>query len=164
MHLPESQAKDAAAVLAAIAVADKDLTAHNPATPQIRRGRRGITSKDPGEHHAIVPLRKVPGPGDAAPEALRLWLLVAKNFLAAHMADGIDARTTVTAEVATPLGPEALRHHRQRGEGAGLARPLRHRGRRGRGLVPGKAKADDEPTTARLPPVRDGEAGRGGEP
>ena len=34
----------------------------------------------------------------------RLWELVAKSFLAAHLPDGIDARTTVAAQVATPLG------------------------------------------------------------
>ncbi|MBK3395584.1 MULTISPECIES: DNA topoisomerase [Methylobacterium] len=163
VHLPESQAKDAAAVLAAIAVADKDLTAHNPATPQIRRGPKGHYVKDPGEHHAIVPLRKVPGPGDVAPEALRLWLLVAKNFLAAHMADGIDARTTVTAEVATPLGQKRFVITGSVVKVPGW-RALYGTEADEDEVVPGKAKADDEPTTGRLPPVRDGEAGTGGDP
>ncbi|AWB23902.1 DNA topoisomerase [Methylobacterium currus] len=163
VHLPESQAKDAAAVIAAIATADKDLAAHVPATPQIRRGPKGHYVKDPGEHHAIVPLRKVPGPGDVAPDAQKLWLLVAKNFLAAHMADGIDARTTVTADISTPLGPRRFVIT------GSVVRVPGWRALYGTEadedeVVPGKAKADDEPTTGRLPPVRDGEAGTGGEP
>jgi DNA topoisomerase-3 len=62
--------------------------------------------KDPGEHHAIVPLRKAPQRGSISGDHLRLWELVAKSFLAAHLPDGIDARTIVSAQVATPLGPK----------------------------------------------------------
>ncbi|WP_156655660.1 type IA DNA topoisomerase [Methylobacterium platani] len=163
IHLPESQGKDAAAVIAAIATADTTIAAHAPDTPQIRRGPRGHYVKDPGEHHAIVPLRKVPGPGDVAPEALRLWLLVAKTFLAAHMADGIDARTTVTADIATPLGQKRFAITGSVVKVPGW-RALYGTEADEDEVVPGKAKADDEPTTGRLPAVRDGEAGTGGEP
>ena len=53
-----------------------------------------------------VPLRKVPQPGSVSGDHLRLWELVAKSFLAAHLPDGIDARTTVAVQVLTPLGPK----------------------------------------------------------
>jgi DNA topoisomerase IA len=47
-----------------------------------RKGSNGHYVKDPGEHHAIVPLRKVPQLGSISGDHLRLWELVAKSFLA----------------------------------------------------------------------------------
>ena len=38
---------------------------------------------------AIVPLRKVPMPGGVGADHFRLWELVAKGFLAAHLPDAI---------------------------------------------------------------------------
>lgn len=77
-----------------------------PATskPVIRRGSRGHYVKVPGEHHAIVPLRKVPQRDRLTADQFRLWELVSKAYLAAHLPDGIDARTSITAEVNTVLG------------------------------------------------------------
>ncbi|MGY2046930.1 type IA DNA topoisomerase [Methylobacterium sp. JK268] len=164
-HLPESQGGDAPSVLAAIGTSLPDLAGLIPAPEAVlvRRGPRGHYVKDPGEHHAIVPLRKVPRPGEVGGDAWRLWELVAKSYLAAHLPDGIDARTTVTAEVATPLGPKrfavtgtVVRSPGWRavyGTEAEEDEPL-----------PGKAKRDDEPSAGRLPLVRDGEPARGGEP
>ncbi|PNA18665.1 DNA topoisomerase, partial [Pseudomonas sp. MPR-R1B] len=59
-HLPEGQAGDAAAVIAAVTTVLTDLNAVVPrdAAPLIRRGLKGHYVADPGEHHAIVPLRK----------------------------------------------------------------------------------------------------------
>ncbi|ACL59583.1 type IA DNA topoisomerase [Methylobacterium nodulans] len=160
-HLPESQSGDAAAILAAIAGCLDDVAELVPAGEAIvvRRGPRGHYVKDPGEHHAIVPLRKVPRRGELGPEAWRLWELVAKSYLAAHLPDGIDARTTVAAEVATPPGPKRF---------AVTGSVVRAPGWRAvygseaedEDPVPGKARRDDEPTTGRLPPLRDGAAAR----
>ncbi|WP_236728726.1 type IA DNA topoisomerase [Methylobacterium sp. WSM2598] len=163
-HLPESQSGDAPAVLAALGASLPDLAGLVPAPGAVvlRRGPRGHYVKDPGEHHAIVPLRKVPRPGEVGPEAWRLWELVAKAFLAAHLPDGIDARTTVSAEVATALGPKRF---------AVTGSVVRAPGWRAvygaeaedEEPVPGKAKREDEPSAGRLPPVAPGEAARAGE-
>ena len=105
-HLPDSQAGDAAAVVAAVVTVLADCAPLVPPPDALvfRRGLKGHYVKDPGEHHAIVPLRKVPAGAGLTPDLSRLWELVAKSFLAAHMPDGVDARTTVWVEVATPLG------------------------------------------------------------
>ncbi|MCJ2035792.1 type IA DNA topoisomerase [Methylobacterium sp. J-068] len=157
--LPEGQAGDAAAVLAAIGTVIAELSALVPPDgPVIRRGARGHYVKDPGEHHAIVPLRKVPERGRLDADQARLWDLVAKAYAAAHLPDGIDARTAVTAEVATPLGPKRF---------AVTGRVVRVPGWRALygaeaeaepDVVPGKAKPEDEASVARLPRVSDGEA------
>ena len=61
-HLPEWQAGDAAAIVTAIVTVLTDVRDVVPAGEVllIRRGAKGHYVKDPGEHHAIVPLRKVP--------------------------------------------------------------------------------------------------------
>src|SRR5689334_13295510 len=105
-HLPESQTGDAAEVVAAIVGTLPDIGQFVPEAGQLifRKGGRGHYVKDPGEHHAIVPLRKAPIPGGISHDQFRLWELVAKSFLAAHLPDGIDARTTISTNVDTPLG------------------------------------------------------------
>jgi len=171
-HLPDGQMSDAGAVIERILAALPDLPRVAPEAVAgdltFRRGNKGHYVKDPGEHHAIVPLRKVPiagggGSGGIASDHLRLWELVAKSFLAAHLPDGIDARTTIAVQVQTPLGPKRFSisgsvikvpgwraiYGAEAEEDAAEA-------------VPGKVKAEEEPTTAggRLPLVRDGEPGR----
>ncbi|MEH3146616.1 MAG: DNA topoisomerase [Methylobacterium frigidaeris] len=164
-YLPESQARDAGAVIAAIAGALGELPVPVPAADDvvIRRGPRGHYVKDPGEHHAIVPLRKVPRPGEVAPEAWRLWELVAKGFLAAHLPDGVDARTTVAAEVATPLGAKRFAVSGSVVRLPGWRALYGTEAEADAEAVPGKARRDDEPVAGRLPPVRDGAAAEGGE-
>ncbi|MCI9881412.1 MULTISPECIES: type IA DNA topoisomerase [Methylobacterium] len=157
--LPEGQAGDAGAVMAAIGSVLADLRPLLTAdAPVIRRGARGHYVKDPGEHHAIVPLRKVPERGRLEADLFRLWELVAKAYAAAHLPDGIDARTEVAAEVATPLGAKRF---------AVSGRVVRVPGWRAlygaeadveADLVPGKARPEDEARAARLPAVDDGEA------
>src|SRR5215217_7821742 len=107
-HLPESQTGDASTVIESIVAVLTDLAGLGPAAGKLvfRKGNKGHYVKDPGEHHAIVPLRKVPQPGSINGDNLRLWELVAKSFLAAHLPDGIDARTTVAVQVPTPFGPK----------------------------------------------------------
>ena len=63
-HLPESQTSDAAPVVSAIASVLTDVAGLVPAAGALvfRRGLKGHYDKDPGEHHAVVPLRRVPGP------------------------------------------------------------------------------------------------------
>ena len=104
-HLPDSQTGDASAVIDSVVAVLTDLAGLVPAAGKLvfRKGNKGHYVKDPGEHHAIVPLRKVPQPGSINGDQLRLWELVAKSFLAAHLPDGIDARTTVAVQVATPV-------------------------------------------------------------
>ncbi|GJD48076.1 DNA topoisomerase 3 [Methylobacterium crusticola] len=161
-HLPEGQARDAAAVIAALAGASAELAAHAPAPEAlvVRRGQKGHYVKDPGEHHAIVPLRKAPAPGALAPDARRLWELVARSFLAAHLPDGVDARTTVSAEVATPFGPKRFSVTGSVVKVPGWRALYGAEADEDAEAVPGKAKPDDEPRAGRLPPVRDGEAAR----
>ncbi|MFE1601283.1 type IA DNA topoisomerase [Methylobacterium sp. ID0610] len=160
-HLPESQSGDAAAILAAIAGSLDAVADLIPAAAAIvvRRGPRGHYVKDPGEHHAIVPLRKVPRSGELAPEAWRLWELVARSYIAAHLPDGIDARTTVTATVEAPPGPKRFAVTGSVVRAPGW-RALYGTEAEDEDPVPGKTRRDDEPTTGRLPPVRDGEAAR----
>jgi DNA topoisomerase-3 len=163
-HLPESQAGDAGAVIGRIVDVLPDLARFSPGSAGdlvFRKGGKGHYVKDPGEHHAIVPLRKVPAPGSVGADHFRLWELVAKGFLAAHMPDGIDARTTIAVEVPTPLGPRRFSvsgsvikspgwravYGAETEEDAAEA-------------IPGKAKAEEDPMTGRLPPVRDGERGQ----
>ncbi|MGU3362798.1 DNA topoisomerase [Methylobacterium sp. M6A4_1b] len=157
--LPEGQAGDAGAVMAAIGSVLADLRPLLTAdAPVIRRGARGHYVKDPGEHHAVVPLRKVPERGRLEADLFRLWELVAKAYGAAHLPDGIDARTEVAVEVATPLGAKRF---------AVSGRVVRVPGWRAlygaeadveADLVPGKARPEDEARAARLPAVSDGEA------
>jgi len=159
--LPDGQAGDAGAVMAAIASVLPDLRALLTAEPPvIRRGARGHYVKDPGEHHAIVPLRKVPERGRLEADLARLWELVAKAYGAAHLPDGIDARTEVVAEVPTPLGAKRF---------AVSGRVVRVPGWRAlygaeaegeADLVPGKARPEDEARATRLPALRDGEAAK----
>jgi DNA topoisomerase-3 len=116
--------------------------------------------KDPGEHHAIVPLRKAPQRGSISGGHAHLWELVAKSFLAAHLPDGIDARTIVSVQVATPLG---LKRFPVSG---GVMKALGWRAVYGAEadeepeVVPGKARPDAEPSAGRLPLIQDREPGR----
>jgi DNA topoisomerase-3 len=125
-----------------------------------RRGSKGHYVKDPGEHHAIVPLRKVPTPGVINADQFRLWELVAKSFLAAHLPDGIDARTTVAVEVLTPLGPKRFSVSGSVIKSPGWRAIYGAEADEEPDTVPGKAKSEEEPTAGRLPSIRDGEPGR----
>ena len=84
----------------------------------------------------------------------------AKSFLAAHLPDGIDARTTVAAQVATPLGPKRFAVSGSVIKAPGWRSVYGAEAEEDLDSVPGKAKPDAEPTMARLPPVREGEPGR----
>jgi DNA topoisomerase-3 len=161
-HLPESQLGDAAAVIGSIVGALTDLASLVPATGDLvfRKGSKGHYVKDPGEHHAIVPLRKVPQAVSISADHLRLWELVAKSFLAAHLPDGIDARTTITAQVPTPLGPKRFSISGSVIKSPGWRAVYGAEADEDNETVPGKVKPDEEPTTGRLPPIRDHEPGK----
>ncbi|MGU3538902.1 type IA DNA topoisomerase [Methylobacterium sp. A54F] len=161
-YLPEGQAGDASAVMAAVLGALAELRALVPAEgkPVIRRGSRGHYVKDPGEHHAIVPLRKAPERGRLTADQFRLWELVAKAYLAAHLPDGVDARTAVTAEVATPLGPRRFAVSGSVVREPGWRAIYGSEAETEADVVPGKAAREAEATAGRLPPVRDGAPAR----
>ncbi|MGI3898928.1 MAG: type IA DNA topoisomerase [Janthinobacterium lividum] len=158
-YLPESQMGDASAVMSAIASVLTDCAPHVPAAADLvfRRGLKGHYVKDPGEHHALVPLRKVPTGAGLAPDLIRLWELVAKAFLAAHMPDGIDARTTVSVEVLTPLGAKRFTINGTIVRVPGWRASYGSEAEADVDVVPGKGKREDDPTVARLPAVIDGE-------
>lgn len=139
-----------------------DLASLVPAAGDLlfRKGNKGHYVKDPGEHHAIVPLRKVPQPGSINGDQLRLWELVAKSFLAAHLPDGIDARTTIAVQVATSLGPKRFSVRGSVIKSPGWRAVYGAEADEENETVPGKANPDEEPTTGRLPPVRDNEPGK----
>ena len=160
-HLPESQTGDAAAVIASVVGVLTELASLVPAAGKLvfRKGSKGHYVKDPGEHHAIVPLRKVPQAGSISGEHLRLWELVAKSFLAAHLSDGVDARTTITAQVPTPLGLKRFAVSGSVIKAPGWRAVYGTEAEEENEAVPGKAKPDEEPTTGRLPLIRDNEQG-----
>jgi len=161
-HLPESQTGDASAVIESVIGLLSDLANLVPAAGDLvfRKGSKGHYVKDPGEHHAIVPLRKVPQPGSISGEHLRLWELVAKSFLAAHLPDGIDARTTIAAQVATPLGPKRFAVSGSVIRAPGWRAIYGAEADEESEAVPGKAKPDEEPMTGRLPLIQDTEPGK----
>jgi DNA topoisomerase III len=161
-HLPESQTGDAGAVIASVVGVMTDLASLVPAGGALvfRKGNKGHYVKDPGEHHAIVPLRKVPRPGSISGDHLRVWELVAKSFLAAHLPDGIDARTTVAVQVPTPLGPKRFSIGGSMIKDPGWRAVYGAEADEEIEAVPGKAKPDEEPTTGRLPAIRDNEPGK----
>ena len=161
-HLPESQIGDASTVIGSVVAVLTDLASLVPAASNLvfRKGNKGHYVKDPGEHHAIVPLRKVPQPGSINGDQLRLWELVAKSFLAAHMPDGIDARTTVAVQVATSIGPKRFSISGRVIKSPGWRAVYGAEADEESETVPGKAKPDEEPSTGRLPPIRDQEPGK----
>src|SRR3954468_19049110 len=160
-HLPESQTGDAGPVLESVTEVLPVLAHLRPAARDliVRKGSRGHYVKDPGEHHAIVPLRKAPQTNSVGADHFRLWELVAKSFLAAHLPDGIDARTTVSAQVATPLGPKHFAVSGSVIKAPGWRAVYGAEADEDVDSVPGKAKPDAQPTIGRMPPVRDGEPG-----
>jgi DNA topoisomerase-3 len=105
-----------------------------------------------------VPLRKVPTPEAVGAEGFRLWELVAKSFLAAHLPDGIDARTRVAVAVGTPLGPKSFSVSGSVIKVPGWRAVDGTEAEDEPDAVPGGTKGQQEPTAGRLPPVRDGEA------
>jgi DNA topoisomerase-3 len=161
-HLPESQTGDASAVIGSLVEVLPDLAGLVPAEGHLvfRKGSKGHYVKDPGEHHAIVPLRKVPRPGSVSNDPLRLWDLIARSFLAVHLPDGIDARTTVSAPVATPLGPKRFAVSGSVIKDPGWRAVYGAEADADVDSVPGKAKSEEEPTTARMPLIRDHEDGK----
>jgi DNA topoisomerase-3 len=158
-YLPEGQAGDAAAIATAIATVLSDLrdVIAEGGAPLIRRGAKGHYVKDPGEHHAIVPLRKAPERGRLSADHFRLWELVAKSYLAAHLPDGIDARTSVTAEVGTPLGSKRFAISGSVIRAPGWRAVYGSEAEPEADVVPGKAKREAEATSVRLPKVNDGD-------
>ncbi|WP_336491398.1 type IA DNA topoisomerase [Methylobacterium nigriterrae] len=158
-HLPESQTGDAVAVLAAITSVLPDLATLAPPEAHLvfRKGAKGHYVKDPGEHHAIVPLRKVPERGRLTPDQFRLWELVAKTYLAAHLPDGIDARTTVSAQVPSPLGDKRFAVSGSVVRAPGWRAIYGSEAESDAEPVPGKAKREDEATVRRLPAISNGE-------
>lgn len=158
-YLPEGQTGDAATVIAAVASVLPEVQPFVAAggAPVIRRGAKGHYVRDPGEHHAIVPLRKVPERGRLSGDQARLWALVAKSYLAAHLADGIDARTSICADVATPLGAKRFAVSGSVVRAPGWRAIYGSEAELEADIVPGKAKREGEATVARLPPVSDGE-------
>jgi DNA topoisomerase III len=161
-HLPESQTDDAGAIIGSVIEILTDVADLVPAESRFvfRKGSKGHYVKDPGEHHAIVPLRKVPQHGTISGDHLRLWELVAKSFLAAHLPDGIDARTTIAAQVPTPLGPKRFAVSGSVIKDPGWRAIYGAEADEEPDVVPGKAKPDEEPTAGRLPLIQDREPGR----
>ncbi|UYW29016.1 DNA topoisomerase [Methylorubrum extorquens] len=161
-HLPEGQTGDAPAVIGAVTGVLTDVAGLFPATskPVIRRGSRGHYVKVPGEHHAIVPLRKVPQRDRLTADQFRLWELVSKAYLAAHLPDGIDARTSITAEVNTVLGAKRFSANGSVVREPGWRAVYGSEAEVEADVVPGKEKRESEATLSRLPSVRDGEAAR----
>src|SRR5215218_6132138 len=160
-HLPESQMADASAIIGSVVEVLTDVADLVPADAPFvfRKGSKGHYVKDPGEHHAIVPLRKVPQHGSISGDHLRVWELVAKSFLAAHLPNGIDARTTISAQVPTPLGPKRFAVSGSVIKAPGWRAVYGAEADEDVDSIPGKAKTDGEPTVARLPAVRDREPG-----
>src|SRR3954454_14085694 len=160
-HLPESQTSDAGAVIESMTKALPDLAGLIPAAGNLifRKGSRGHYVRDPGEHHAIVPLRKVPQASNVGADLFRLWELVAKSFLAAHLQDGIDARTTVAVQVATSLGDKRFAVSGSVIKAPGWRAVYGAEADEDGDSVPGKAKPDAEPTIGRMPLIQDGEPG-----
>ncbi|SFM48862.1 type IA DNA topoisomerase [Methylobacterium pseudosasicola] len=158
-YLPEGQAADATTVIVAIATVLTDLHSliARDHVPVIRRGIKGHYVKDPGEHHAIVPLRKVPERSRLSADQFQLWELVAKAYLAAHLPDGIDARTSVTAEVRTPIGPKRFAVSGNVIRAPGWRTVYGSETELEADAVPGKARREGEAMSARLPVVNDGE-------
>jgi DNA topoisomerase-3 len=161
-HLPESQTGDAGAIIANLVEVLTELAGFAPSEGKLvfRKGGKGHYVKDPGEHHAIVPLRKVPKPGSLSADQLRLWELIAKSFLAAHLPDGIDARTTVSAQVPTSLGPKRFAVSGSVIKAPGWRAVYGAEAEEEAETIPGKTKSDEEPTAGRLPPIPDGEQSR----
>jgi DNA topoisomerase-3 len=161
-HLPESQMGDAPMIIGSAVQVLTDLANIAPAADDLvfRKGNKGHYVKDPGEHHAIVPLRQVPQPGSISGDQLRLWDCIAKSFLAAHLLDGIDARTTVAVQVPTPLGPKRFAVSGSVVKVPGWRAVYGAEANEEAESVPGKAKPDEVPTTGRLPHVGDGEPGK----
>ncbi|HMR31509.1 MAG TPA: DNA topoisomerase [Geminicoccaceae bacterium] len=161
-YLPESQSGDAWAIIDGIVTVLTDLVSVVAAAgdPIIRKGQKGHYIKGPGEHHAIVPLRKVPTPGTVGADQFRLWDLVARSFLAAHLPDGVDARTRVTAEVDTPVGPKLFSVSGSVVKVPGWRAVYGTEAENEPDDVPGRTKVQQEATAVRLPPINDGEAAR----
>ncbi|MCJ2117060.1 DNA topoisomerase [Methylobacterium sp. J-001] len=158
-YLPEGQAADAATVIAAIATVLTDLRSliARDYAPVIRRGIKGHYVKDPGEHHAIVPLRKVPERSRLSADQFRLWELVAKAYMTAHLPDGIDARTSISAEVWTPIGPKRFAVSGNVIRAPGWRAVYGSETELEVDAVPGKARREAEAMSARLPVAYDGE-------
>ena len=160
-YLPEGQIGDAPAIIAALTVVLPELRLLIPADvkPVLRRGTKGHYVKDPGEHHAIVPLRKVPERGRLSTDQFRLWELIAKAYLAAHLPDGIDARTLISAQVITPLGAKPFSVSGSMVREPGWRAIYGSEAEIEPDLIPGKAKREQEPAVTRLPTICDGEDG-----
>ena len=152
---------DAAAVASAVASILVECAPLMPAAGDLvfRRGLKGHYVKDPGEHHAIVPLRKVPAPGLAS-DLFRIWELNAKAFLAAHMPDGIDARTTVSAVVITLVGVKRFAVSGSVVRAPGWRAIYGSEVEAEIDVVPGKSKREDDVSVARLPAFDDGEVAK----
>jgi DNA topoisomerase-3 len=160
-YLPEGQTGDAAAIVAAVTVVLPELSSLFPESfrPVIRRGTKGHYVKDPGEHHAIVPLRKPPERRRLSADQFRLWELIAKAYLAAHLPDGIDARTSISAQVHTPMDAKPFSVSGSMVREPGWRAIYGSEAEVEPDLVPGKAKREQEPAVTRLPTVRNGEDG-----
>jgi DNA topoisomerase-3 len=74
---------------------------------------------------------------------------VAKSFLAAHLPDGVDARTTVSAQVTTPLGPKRFSVSGSVVKAPGWRAVYGAEADEDTDSVPGKAKPEGEPTIER---------------
>ena len=160
-YLPEGQIGDAPAIIAALTGVLPELRPLIPADgkPVLRRGTKGHYVKDPGEHHAIVPLRKVPERVRLSADQFRLWELIAKAYLAAHLPDGIDARTVISAQVRTPVGDKPLSVSGSMVREPGWRAIYGSEAEIEPDFIPGKTKREQEPAVTRLPTIRDGEDG-----
>lgn len=75
-----------------------DAAAKVASAPTMRMGSRYNAAKTTS-HHAIMPTAKVPRPGDLSDDERKIYTLVARNYLAQHLPDAVDLKTTIALEV-----------------------------------------------------------------
>lgn len=69
------------------------------AQPVIRRGSRYAEAK---EHDALAPTRKIPNLSELPADERAAYLCVVRNFIANHLPDAEDHKTSLTLEVTVP--------------------------------------------------------------
>lgn len=108
-YLPEALIPEIGQRLGAVAKALPGLGNQLPAPPVVRKGEKGVYVPNAGEHSAVIPTGKAPTAQDLSADAWTLYCLVARMYVAAHMEDAVDDRTTISAVVAAPVSSSPCR-------------------------------------------------------